>query len=122
MKQLVRVLYQKILEEVQPGQSNIVRLEGIDHPIIYQELCKKLLARPSIEQFIPKLAREKYAEFLKAGRAEWGHALAFLHQGGNSSFSSDLTEQYAAASYVDFNNAMTNGEMNLQIMPTERPL
>lgn len=107
MKQLVRVLYQKILEEVQPGQSNIVRLEGIDHPIIYQELCKKLLARPSIEQFIPKLAREKYAEFLKAGRAEWGHALAFLHQGGNSSFSSDLTEQYAAASYVDFNNAMT---------------
>ena len=90
MKQLVRVLYQKILEEVQPGQSNIVRLEGIDHPIIYQELCKKLLARPSIEQFIPKLAREKYAEFLKAGRAEWGHALAFLHQGGNSSFSSDF--------------------------------
>lgn len=107
MKQLVDVLYQKIIHQVKPFQSNIVRLEGIDNPIIYQELCKKLLDSNSVDEFIPKITREKYSAFSEAGHAEWAHALTFLHKGGNSVFLSDWTDDYATASYVDFNNAIT---------------
>ena len=107
MKQLVDVLYREIKSQIQPAQANIVRIEGIDNPIIYQRICQKLIADDTIETAIPKITKEKYAAFQKAGKSEWAQALFYLHKGSNSVYSDAISDEYADNSFVDFNNAIT---------------
>ena len=107
MKQLVDVLYREITSQIQPAQANIVRIEGIDNPLIYQRICQKLTACDTIESFIPKITREKYVAFKSSGRSEWDQALFYLHKGNNSTYSDTIDDEYADRSFVDFNNAIT---------------
>ena len=107
MKQLVDVLYHEIISQIQPAQANIVRIEGIDNPVIYQRICQKLTACDTIECFIPKITREKYVAFQSAGKSEWAQALFYLHKGSNSAYSDTVDDIYADRSFVDFNNAIT---------------
>lgn len=107
MKQLVTVLFREIIKQIKDRQSNIVRIEGIDNPLIYQSICQKIDSSHNVDKFIPKITREKYNSFVDAGKAEWSNALTYLHQGRNSVFNNEISEEYAEASFVDFNNAIT---------------
>ncbi|MBR9937630.1 macro domain-containing protein [Oscillospiraceae bacterium Marseille-Q3528] len=107
MKQLVDVLYREIKSQIQPAQANIVRIEGIDNPIIYQRICQQLIADDTIDTVIPKITKEKYVAFQNAGKSEWAQALFYLHKGSNSIFSDAISDEYADNSFVDFNNAIT---------------
>ena len=111
MKQLLDVLYREITSQIQPAQANIVRIEGIDNPLIYQRICQKLTACDTIESFIPKITREKYVAFKSSGRSEWDQALFYLHKGNNSTYSNTIDDEYADRSFVDFNNAITNSDI-----------
>lgn len=107
MKQLVNVLLREIIKQVEPYQSNIVRIEGIDNPLIYQNICQKLDIAKELDEVVPKITREKYDFFVHAGKPEWEKALSFLHQGRNTVFSKNISGVYAEKSFVDFNNAIT---------------
>ena len=107
MRQLVSVLCQEIEKQIRKHQSNIVRIEGIDNPVIYHNICKKVDALSIVDEFIPKLTKEKYDAFSSLQKAEWLQALTFLHQGFNDYYSEDVTTSYADKSFVDFNNAIT---------------
>lgn len=107
MKQLVDVLYREIINQVQPSQPNIIRIEGIDNPLIYQNICQKICTSCAIDVFLPKITREKYFAFQSAGKSEWIHALSYLHKGKNTAYLTDISVEYAENSYVDFNNAIT---------------
>ncbi len=107
MKQLVNALYQNIVNQIQPFKSNIVRIEGINNPIIYQCVCEKIQREYGIEEFIAKLTREKYKEFKEANHPEWNQALNYLHKGKNNTYSESYSIGYAEDSFVDFNNAIT---------------
>ena len=107
MKQLVTVLFREIIKEIELFRSNIVRIEGIDNPLIYQDICERLDSYQAVDEFIPKITREKYIAFSEAGKSEWSQALSYLHQGRNGIFLTKISNDYAEASFVDFNNAIT---------------
>lgn len=107
MKLLVNILLREILKQVEPNQSNIVRIEGIDNPLIYQNVCQKLVLAKELDEVVPKITRDKYYFFVNSEKPEWEKALLYLHQGRNITFSSDITADYAEKSFVDFNNAIT---------------
>lgn len=107
MKQLVKVLCSEIISQVKLFQSNIIRIEGIDTPLIYQEVCKKINSENCIDVFVPKITMEKFLELKKAEKQEWVQALSYLHRGYNSVYSEVISAEYADASFVDFNNAIT---------------
>lgn len=107
MKQLVSVLYREIIKQIEPHQSNMVRIEGIDNPVTYQNICMSINSAQVVDEFIPKITREKYKSFVEIGKPEWEKALNYLHQGDNSFYTSDISDDYAEASFVDFKNAIT---------------
>jgi hypothetical protein len=121
MKQLINVITKYILDQVKPQKSNLVRIEGIDNPIVYTCVCEKLKQSELIQLFIPKLAKEKYQEFVDVHDPTWLQAINFLYQGDNSYYASIPNNDYLQASYVDFNNAITkwrNESANLGINQT----
>ena len=107
MKQLIDVLYHEITSQIQPSQANIVRIEGIDNPVIYQKVCQRLFACHTIDKLIPKITKEKYLVFQDANKSEWAQSLFYLHKGTNNTYSESVNEEYAENSFVDFNNAIT---------------
>lgn len=107
MKQLINVLTEEILSQVKLLKSNIIRVESIDNPIIYMNICKNLQSSTRIDQLIPKLTREKYQELKSATNASWTQALNYLFQGDNVYYDVNPTSEYLELSYVDFNNAIT---------------
>ncbi|WP_343377433.1 hypothetical protein, partial [Ligaoa zhengdingensis] len=108
MKQLTKVLLMRILEQMErePSKTNIVRIEGIDNPVIYSDVCEQLKYADG-NTFVAKLTYERFQQFERENREEWKQALVFLHQGENDSYSTALTEAYKAKSYVDFDGAIT---------------
>ncbi|WP_343274461.1 winged helix-turn-helix domain-containing protein [Ligaoa zhengdingensis] len=108
MKQLTKVLLMRILEQMErePSKTNIVRIEGIDNPVIYSDVCEQLKYAAG-NTFVAKLTYERFQQFERENREEWKQALVFLHQGENDSYSTALTEAYKAKSYVDFDGAIT---------------
>lgn len=107
MKQLIRLLTSQVQKQVVNGNTNIVRLESFDNPLIYKAVCSNLSSDDEIDVFIPKLTKEKYNEFTNEGRAEWASALSYLHQGNNTSLANPTSEEFMSNSFVDYNNAMT---------------
>lgn len=107
MKQLIELLTGQVKKQIVIGNTNIVRLESFDNPLVYKAVCSNLLSDESIDIFIPKLARKKYNEFMQESKLEWYSALSFLHQGNNTSNEDETSESFMANSFVDNNNAMT---------------
>lgn len=107
MKHLIKVLSESILGQVKDKNTNIVRIEGIDSPVIYKGVCEEIKKAQNIEKFIPKLTREKYVKFVSEGKSEWGSAIIYLQQGANTYYEQTPNEAYAEKSYVDFSNAIT---------------
>lgn len=107
MKQLILLLTKQISEQIVLNNTNIVRLESFDNPIIYKAICANLQSDDRVDSFVFKLSKEKYIAFVSAQRAEWNSALMYLHQGKNVDYSEDMSESYMDNSYVDYNNAMT---------------
>lgn len=107
MKQIIKVLCREILNQMETHKSNIVRIEGIDNPIIYYGVCESIKNAAQVEKFVPKIACEKFLMFQQANCPEWNQALAYLHQGDNYVYSTQISDEYAENSYVDFKNAIT---------------
>lgn len=107
MKQLVQVLTEQVKRQIRSRKTNLIRVEGIDNPVIYKELCSNLASLERIDIFIVKMAKEKYQAFLKDGREEWTEALQYFERGKNSPFTENKDGEYKERSYVDFDNAIT---------------
>lgn len=107
MNQLIERLTALVEKQIQPHIINIIRIEGLDNPIVYWKLCENLKQSRIIQVFIAKLAKGKFAEFEEKGNSTWSEALLYLHKGDNSIFSQEITPFYDQKSYVDFGNAIT---------------
>lgn len=107
MKQLISVIVGKIAQQIRPGEVNMVRLENFDYPILYKSVCEQLQSSGRIPIFIAKLALEKYRQFSAAEQPTWEQALRYLHQGSNVAYAQKRSAAYDAASFVDFENAIT---------------
>ena len=107
MKQLIKLLTEKVRDQISPGKSNIVRIESFDNPIIYQSVCEQLRLYDDMDFMILKLSVEKYREFKEENRSSWNDALEFLSQGDNAAYQDTLSDYYVENSYVDYSNALT---------------
>lgn len=107
MKQLISLLTEQIVAQVVANNTNIVRLESFDNPLIYKAVCNNLLNENKIDLHVFKLSREKYNAFVNENNLDWNSALLYLHQGKNADYSEELSDVYMENSYVDYNNAMT---------------
>ncbi len=107
MKKLIEVLEAQIVNQIKLYRTNIIRIESIDNPVIYAEVCKQLEMRSGIDSFIPKLTKQKYNEFLLQKNHNWDRSLEFLYKGKNDYYSDQIDEKYSKLSYVDLNNAIT---------------
>ncbi len=109
MRQLISLLTEQVTEQIIPHHTNIVRLEGFDNPVIYTAVCRFLFEEERLEEFVPKITREKYSEFQKENRSDWRTALEYLRQGTNAELLEEdkLTDEYKVTSFVDYANAMT---------------
>lgn len=107
MKQLTNELVQQIAKHTHPKKTNIIRVESLNSPVIYQQVCMQLNENNGIDRLIAKITSEKYKEFCSENRTEWNYALRYLHQGTNTAYSEVRNDAYNSASYVDFNNAIT---------------
>ena len=107
MKQLISLLIQKVKTQIVKNNTNIVRLESFNNPLIYRDICVNVHSDDSVDLFIPKMSKEKYNEFMCENRDDWKSALLYFHIGDNIEYSTELTDQYMSKSYVDYNNAMT---------------
>ena len=107
MKQLISVIHNQIKQQIRPGKVNMVRLENFDHPILYKSVCEQLQNSGEIPGFNAKLTLEKYRQFSAAGQPAWEQALRYLHQGLNAAYAQERSADYDAASFVDFENAIT---------------
>lgn len=107
MNQLIKVLSESVLNQLEKNKSNIVRIEGIDSPVIYQGVCERIKQDATVQKFIPKLTREKYTKFVAAHKEAWMPAITYLHQGDNAFYEQSPSAVYAENSYVDFSNAIT---------------
>lgn len=107
MKQLISIITRQILDQIQENEINMVRLENFDNPIIYKNICEKLLSSKKFSCFIAKLTLEKYRQFVSENCKNWEQAITFLHKGSNGEYVVQPTETYVTNSYVDFNHAIT---------------
>ena len=117
MKQLISVIYNQIKQQIRPGEVNMVRLENFDSPILYKSICERLQGNGEIPSFIAKLTLEKYRQFFTAEQPAWEQALRYLHQGTNVAYAQEHSADYDAASFVDFENAITRWRNESPNMP-----
>lgn len=107
MKQLTRVLIDYIEKQLTNDSINIIRVEGIDNPIVYRDICRHFASHHS-GKFVAKLTSEKFTQFMNMQMANWQSALVYLHQGLNTSYSTEHSELYSHNSFVDFDGAITS--------------
>lgn len=107
MKQLISVISEQIAQQIRLGEVNLVRLENFDDPILYKSICEHLRSSGQISSFIAKLTLEKYRQFSAVRQPAWEQALMYLHQGANVAYTEVRSAAYDAASFVDFENAIT---------------
>ena len=107
MQKLISVITRKILEQIHPGEANMVRLENFEAPVLYRSVCEALRKSGKIDRLIPKLTLEKYVQFQKRNEPSWKASLIWLSQGDNLSYSDSPDEIYMDSSYVDFDQAIT---------------
>lgn len=106
MNKLTEVLLGEIQSNIKLNKTNLLRLEGIDNPIIYEKICNYFSNASSLE-FRGKMTLEKYNQFVGLNEEKWRKSLLFLHQGNNENYSANLNENYMHKSYVDFDGAIT---------------
>lgn len=91
MKSYIDAIEHEIMLENKRNLLSLIRLEEINSPIIYMEVCKYLKNILHDTKLIAKLSKEKYDDFIKEKRDEWKQALDFL----------------VSNDYIDTNGAMT---------------
>ena len=79
MKQLIALLTEQVKTQIIHNNTNIVRLESFDNPLLYKAVCVNLLQYEHLDRFIPKLSKEKFEEFKSANKSKWKSALDYLH-------------------------------------------
>jgi hypothetical protein len=78
MKSYINAIIHEILIQSKSNQISIIRVEGLNSPIIYCEICKYFENFLDDTEFIAKLSKEKYDEFFIENRNEWKHSLDLL--------------------------------------------
>lgn len=90
MKYFIDSIEHEIDKHKQENQINLIKLEGIENPIIYKEVCKYFKSR--IPDFEAKLSKEKYEEFISTKKDDWNDAIEYLK----------------INDFIDFKGAMTS--------------
>ncbi|MGG7209718.1 type IV secretion system DNA-binding domain-containing protein [Clostridium baratii] len=80
MRYFIDSIENEIEKHIQNGKTNLIRLEGIEDPTIYKEVCKYF--KNSTKSFEAKLSREKYDDFKSESKSSWKEALHYLDING----------------------------------------
>jgi hypothetical protein len=109
MKKLTSILNEYIEKQIGRNKTNILRVEGIDNPIIYKDICMYFKDKADDYSFIAKLTIEKYHQFIDEKKGAWKKSIEILHQGNNLEVCDDnhISDDYCNNSYIDFNGAIT---------------
>ena len=67
-----------IESQLNDNQINIMRIEGIDTPIIYKAICEHFRDNRKEIIFEAKLSREKHAQFLQEHEEKWKNSLEYM--------------------------------------------
>ncbi|MBL4935569.1 ATP-binding protein [Clostridium sp. YIM B02515] len=78
MKKYIDSIEHEILLQNKSNSVSLIRLEGINTPVIYMEICKYLKNNLRDTEFIAKLAKEKFDDFNAQSRNEWKQSIDFL--------------------------------------------
>ena len=104
MKYFIDSIEHEIEKQKQKNQINLIKLEGIESPIIYKEICKYF--KNSTLEFEAKLSREKFEEFKRDADIDGGsenlESIKFLEDNN----------------FVDFDGAMTKWRNGIAINNT----
>lgn len=91
MNKYVEEILLEIEKQAKKSEVSLIRLEGIDTPIIYEGICK-YLSNSNKYNFIAKLSIEKLRKFEEKNYIEWENSIEYLKSNN----------------FVDFKGAITN--------------
>ena len=72
-------IYNEIRKQSDKSKVSLLRIEGIDSPIIYMEICKRILAESNIN-LIAKLSDEKLQKFKEKNNTSYNQAINYLKE------------------------------------------
>ena len=104
MNKYVEEILFEIEKQAKKGSLSLIRIEGIDTPIIYKEVCSYLNSKYNL---VAKLSLEKYKKFEEKGSQSFKYAIEYLKD--NDYIDTDGSMTKIRNSSVDFldNNKKT---------------
>lgn len=117
MNKYVEEILFEIEKQAKKGSLSLIRIEGIDTPIIYKSVCE-YLKNVNKYNLIAKLSIEKYKKFEDKENLNWKYALDYLRDNNYIDFDGSMTK--IRNSSVDF---LDNGKKTIiLLMGTEMVL
>lgn len=104
MKNYIEAIVEEIELQINQGSISLIRIEGIESPLIYKEVCRNIKNEFGHKlRLEAKLSKEKYEQFLAENKPEWKKAIEFLE----------------VNNFIDFDGAMTRWRNNSVDLNTE---
>lgn len=104
MNKFIQSIIHEIENEVRNNSISLVRVEGIENPIIYKKICEHFNDKfKGVGLFRAKLSKEKYEQFKADSKPEYKIALENLKEN----------------SYIDLDGAMTKWRNEAANMPSD---
>lgn len=79
MNKYAEEIYNEIKKQSDKSKVSLLRIEGIDSPVIYVEICKRILVDNNIK-LIAKLSDEKLQKFKEKNKANYNQAINYLKE------------------------------------------
>ncbi len=110
MNKYVEEILFEIEKQAKKGNLSLIRIEGIDTPIIYKSICE-YLNKSSKYNLIAKLSIEKFKKFEEKQNPNWKYALDYLKENEYIDFDGSMTK--IRNSSVDF---LDNGKKTIVLL------
>ena len=72
-------IFKEVKKQSDKSKVSLLRIEGLDSPIIYMEICKKILSNSNIN-LIAKLSDEKLEKFKEKNDSNYNQAINYLRE------------------------------------------
>lgn len=79
MNKYAEEIFKEVKKQSDKSKVSLLRIEGIDSPIIYMEICKKILSNSNIN-LIAKLSDEKLEKFKEKNDSNYNQAINYLRE------------------------------------------
>lgn len=107
METYINAIVGEIKNQINSHKTSLIRLEGIESPVIYHGICREIVAHCEDKvEIVAKLAVEKFNTFKGLEKAEWNASLNYLEQ----------------KEFIDMDNAMTKWRNSIADIQSEKPV